>query len=153
MLQSQQLSIPSFMQWIYNLAERLDRAFKKMVKSYLPNISITNQSISLSTKSKPKSRPRHLNSRHRNSMNRRIFLRKRFPSKPNTNSWKNCALSHHQTSKSSLTSSPPSVPPHSQKAKTERRKYLLTYSALMPLGRWASTIFDMQETGIDFADG
>jgi hypothetical protein len=32
------------MQWIYNLSERLDRAFKKMVKSYLPNISIINQS-------------------------------------------------------------------------------------------------------------
>jgi len=28
-------------QWIYNAAENLERAFKKMVKNYLPNIPIT----------------------------------------------------------------------------------------------------------------
>lgn len=29
------------MQWIYNLAEKLERSFKKMVKNYLPHIAIT----------------------------------------------------------------------------------------------------------------
>jgi hypothetical protein len=40
MLQPQQLSISFTIQWIYNLAERLDKAYKKMVKCYLPNIVI-----------------------------------------------------------------------------------------------------------------
>lgn len=30
-----------YIQWIYNLAEKLERSFKKMVKNYLPHISIT----------------------------------------------------------------------------------------------------------------
>jgi hypothetical protein len=41
MLQPHQLSTSWPTQWIYNLSERLEKAFKKMVISYLPNISFT----------------------------------------------------------------------------------------------------------------
>ena len=35
-------------QWIYNLAERLEKAFKKMVKSYLPFVPLSNNTFGLS---------------------------------------------------------------------------------------------------------
>lgn len=40
------------MQWIYSLAERLEKAFKKMVKSYLPNINIASTSSQTKHQSK-----------------------------------------------------------------------------------------------------
>lgn len=30
-----------YIQWIYNLAQKLEKSFKKMVKNYLPHIAIT----------------------------------------------------------------------------------------------------------------
>ena len=75
MLQPHQLRKDNNIQWIYNLSERLEKAFKKMVICYLPNISFTTASKICDKKPKKiqeKLSKKQLGDRKKKNKNRRF---------------------------------------------------------------------------------